>query len=179
MKTPPTAIRQSENQFPFTFVTCNSCYTIKSTANETFTHCCFFLPSANFNVHADLDDYHRYVNRTWNIYARPAGKEEERAMFQQMQAMAQKQVNINSSNTFMFDFWLNIIDFMTKRLVSILLIRNWEWVLIIDSYKLFFIMTLFSTLFSIKWRTFIWEMFFYCKHKIAEQKNLTFLSKSR
>jgi hypothetical protein len=54
----------------------------------------FIVLSLSLSLHLILihDDLHS--NRTSNTHETPAGKEEERAMFQQMQAMAQKQVNI-------------------------------------------------------------------------------------
>lgn len=60
---------------------------------------CLSLPLSLYLIliHDDL-----HTDRTSITHKTPAGKEEERAMFQQMQAMAQKQVNIEPlfCNTF-------------------------------------------------------------------------------
>lgn len=75
-----------ENQFPFTFFTHKATAVTRKKLVKKLIHCSYSVSFIFLSIHDELHFDH--TSKTHQT-----GKEEERAMFQQMQAMAQKQVN--------------------------------------------------------------------------------------
>lgn len=70
---------------------------------KNLTHVKFSSPPYSFHDSLKLNNNVCATATNNQMLKTPTGKEEERAMFQQMQAMAQKQVNIEQL-PWMFDF---------------------------------------------------------------------------